>query len=66
MVLKKWVCVFDLGKVFQSFLLSGVWSDVVEVNELRDGDNISLWFFRFNGFFFFVFDFVGDFVDFLE
>ncbi|WZZ20204.1 B3 domain-containing protein At1g05920 [Brassica rapa] len=66
MVLKKWVRVSDSGKVLQSFLLSGAWSDVVEANELRDGDNISLWSFRLNGFLFFALDFAGDSVDFLE
>ena len=66
MVLKKWVRVSDSGKVLQSFLLSGAWSDVVEANGLRDGDNISLWSFRLNGFLFFALDFAGDSINFLE
>ncbi|CAN7039262.1 unnamed protein product [Brassica oleracea var. botrytis] len=66
MVLKKWVRVSDSGKVLQSFLLSGAWSDVVEANGLRDGDNISLWSFRLNGFLFFAPDFAGDSINFLE
>ncbi|XP_056864381.1 B3 domain-containing protein At1g05920-like [Raphanus sativus] len=55
-VLKKWVRTCDSGKVLQNFLLSGDWSGVVEANGLKEEDNVSLWFFRLNGFLFFALD----------
>ncbi|KAF8057207.1 hypothetical protein N665_1263s0005 [Sinapis alba] len=66
-VLKKWVRMCeDSGKVLQSYLLCGEWTDVVEANGLREEDKISLWSFRLNGFLFFALDFAGDSIDFLE
>lgn len=44
--LKQWFMTTESRSSYWSFVLRGEWSNVVETNGLKEGDNISLWSFR--------------------